>query len=144
MIKSGAGKAAFRLQEMMRAELDRLIYSTPESPNYHRTRTLYRATYAARPGGNHSRDHEAAKAGVDLKVTEPVAGGVVRLKGFVAEVEIGSWANYAWHVHEGHGLGYRVPKPFAVRPMEAAGRILSEELTKSLAAGLASIKGRSR
>jgi len=131
-LKRGAGSAAYEIQQMMRSELDRLIYDTPESPNYRRTYTLRRSTYASRPGGNHEHDHDAAKAGHDLAVTRPVAGGVVRVSGFVAEIEIGSWANYAWHVHEGHGFN-RTARPFSVRPIEAAPNIVEKEIGSAIA-----------
>jgi len=138
-IKKGAGAGAIRVQDIMRAELDRLIYSTPESPNYKRTHTLMRATYAARPGANHSGDHAAAKAGQDLRVSAPAAGGVVKLVGYVAQIDVGSWADWAWHVHEGHGNGSRIPKPFTVRPLNEAQGILREEIGQALNLGLASI-----
>lgn len=138
-VKKGAASAAVQLQDMMRDELDRLIYSTPESPTYVRTYTLFRATYAARPGANHSFDHAAAASGVDLRVEMPVAGGIVRLTGYEAEVEVGSWADYAQYVHDGNSpAGQRTPKPFAVRPAKEAARILSREVNAAVAEGLAS------
>lgn len=133
-LKTALGKVAYRLQEIMRQELDRLIYNTPISPSgYIRTGTLRRATYAARPGADHSRDHDAAFAGVDLGVTLPAAGGVVRMNAYAGEIEVGSWANYAWFVHEGYGNGHRVPKPFAVKAQDQAGQIVDEELGQALA-----------
>ena len=137
-IKKGAGTAAFRIQQMMREELERLVYSTPESPTYQRTRTLWRATYAARPGGDHSRDHDAAFAGHDLAVTEPVAGGVVVLRGYEAEIDIGSWADWAYYVHEGlGGNATRGPRPFTAVPLAAAPAITTEEISRALAVALA-------
>lgn len=138
-LKKGAGGAAYELQEMARSELDRLIYSTPESPNYKRTWTLWRSTYASRPGTNHSNDHAAAKAGVDLAVPSKseAAGGLVRLRGFEADIEVGSWADYSLHVHEGHGLGHRIPKPFMIKAMENGSRIAQQEIGSAIAAYIA-------
>lgn len=138
-LKRGAGGAAYELQELARSELDRLIYSTPESPTYQRTWTLWRSTYASRPGSNHSNDHQAAEAGVDLAVRSKAeaAGGLVRLKGYEAEIEVGSWAEYSLHVHEGHGLGHRIPKPFMVKAMENGTRIAQDEIGSAIAAYIA-------
>jgi len=137
-IKKGAGAAAFRIQQMMRDELERLVYSTPESPTYRRTRTLWRATYAARPGASHDRDYDAAFSGHDLAVTEPVAGGVVVLRGYEAEIDIGSWAEWAYYVHEGLGGNRaRGPRPFTAVPLAAAPGIASEEIGRALAVALA-------
>lgn len=143
ILKIGAGRAAIRIQNLMRDELDRLIYSTPETPNYVRTHTLMRSTYASRPGAQHGHDHDAAAAGTDLAAgqTDPNSigrgGGFVRITGYEAEVEIGSWANYAEAVHEGWGSGARIPKPFSRMPAEEAPGILEKEIGQALAESIA-------
>lgn len=140
-LKKGAANAALRLQARAREELRRMIYDTPESPNYRRTGTLYRATYVARPGANHSNDHDAAFAGVDLAVTAPAAGGIVRLDGWEASFELGSWAKWANFVHEGYGPeGPRPPKPFLAAVKPEFERTIIDETNKALAAVLNGIR----
>lgn len=132
-LKKGAARAAYQLQEMMREELNRMVYSTPPG-SYQRTETLLRATYAARPGAEHSRDHDAAFAGHDLRVDEG-NGGIARVRGAQVDIDIGSWANWAWHVHEGHGNNPG-PRPFSERPLKEAPKILDREIGQAIAESL--------
>lgn len=140
-LKQGAANAAIILQNRAREELRRMIYDTPESPYYKRTWTLYRATYAARPGADHSRDHDAAFSGVDLAVTAPAAGGIVRLDGWEASFDLGSWARWASFVHEGYGPeGPRPPKPFLAAVQPEFTRTVVDETNKALAAAIGRIR----
>ncbi len=130
MLREALGTVAYNAQEGMRDELARLIYSQPEG-DYVRTLTLWRATYASRPGANHDNDEAAARSGTDLRVTN--VAGLVAINGMDAEIEVGAWTQYADHVHEGRGIGFRVPKPFSVRPAEDADRDIVRETEKVFA-----------
>ncbi len=132
--KQAAGVAAIRLQNMMREDLMRYIYDTPESPSYKRTWTLYRATYASRPGGDHSGDEAAAFGGYDLarSIGAPLSTAFAVIEDGIVEIEIGAWTHYAGFVHDGLGGGDRQPRPFTVRAAAASNGIMEEEITKTL------------
>jgi len=93
-LERGVGRAAIRVQQMMRENLESMIYQQPPAASgYVRTRTLFRSTHAAAPGTEHGGDQSRAFAGGDLAATVPE--NVVVRRGTEIASEVGSWIRYA-------------------------------------------------
>lgn len=137
----GTGRAAIRLQGVMRKALNDMIYSLPEG-RYQRTGTLMRSAHAAHPRANHSGDQGRARAGEDLAATNPLSVVQRRRTTFVSH--IGSWIGYAAFVHQGAGRGARVPKPFAAPVGVEAPSILHQEIQKATTAFLRTFRAGAR
>ncbi len=128
-LQESVGKAAIRVQAAMRDNMEAMVYSQPQSATgYMRTRTLYRATHAARPSNNHSGDEARAGAGEDLAAHDPMQ--VVEMRGGTIASHIGVWISYAEHVHE--GINQPGPRPFMRNLEKSATDILNEEVTQAI------------
>ncbi len=127
-LMAAVGRAAIRVQERMRQQLDSMVYAQPQaSSGYIRSRTLYRTTHAARPSNDHSGDEDRARGGADLAATQPLE--VVERRGDTIASEVGSWASYAEKVHE--GVRQPSPRPFVASVEQDAIDILNEEVMRA-------------
>lgn len=128
-LKEAVGKAAIRVQAVMRDNLESMIYAQPQSASgYIRTHTLYRAAHAARPSNDHSGDEVRARAGQDLAAHSPLQ--VVEMRGDTIASHIGVWISYAHAVHE--GINQPAPRPFVRNLDKDAADILNEEVTEAI------------
>lgn len=130
LVQHAVGKAAHRVEASMKKALWGMVYATPER-DYERTGRLLNGIHAAAPGVSHQDDDSSALAG-DMHIDDPVS--VVSVTGLEFASEIGDWVSYAWFVHEGRGLGARVPKPFSSQPSLDAPFFLAEEVNSAIAA----------
>ena len=131
MLEEAVGKSAIKVQDIIREDMESMIYSQGPSPSgYVRTRTLIRSAHAARPSNDHGSDENRASGGADLKATKPRE--VVERRGKNLVSESGSWISYAESVHEGRGMGERTAKPFITRALNDAQNILNEEVLEAV------------
>lgn len=123
-LMEAVGRAAIRVQDVIRNNLEAMVYSQPMSPSgYQRTRTLFRSAHAAKPSTEHSGDEAAAFAGANLAATDPMT--VVERRGDQIVSEVGSWVSYSEFVHE----GVKQPsRPFVAAALPDAERIMEEEI----------------
>jgi hypothetical protein len=128
-LEEAVGRAAIRVQQAMREELERMIYAQPPAAGgYIRTRTLWRSTHAASPDTDHGADESRAAGGSDLAATDPTTVTERRGKKIVSEV--GSWISYSEHVHA--GANQPSPRPFVAATLPKAERILQEEVERAV------------
>lgn len=128
LLEEAVGRAAIRVQQAMRENLERMVYAQPTSPSgYIRTHTLMRATHAARPDADHSSDESRAAAGEDLAANSP--SEVVERRGNQIMSEIGVWISYGDFVHSGVG---QPPRPFVAQTAQMAERALQEEVERAV------------
>lgn len=136
-LESGVGRAAIRVQQAMREQLERMVYSQPPSASgYVRTRTLMRSTHAASPNVDHGADESRASGGEDLAATNPT--DVTERRGSQIASEIGSWISYAERVHE--GVNQPSPRPFVTAIVPDAERALQEEVERAIQEMAASVR----
>lgn len=129
-VSRGVGRAAIRTQEIIRENLERMVYSQPPTSNYTRTRTLMRSVHAASPSASHAADETRASGGVDLSASQP--DSVVGAEGSVLISEVGSWISYASKVHE--GVNQPQPRPFVGMAVASAEAFLGEEVMTAILA----------
>lgn len=124
-LERGVGRAAIRAQQLMRENLESMIYSQPPAASgYIRTRTLFRSTHAAAPNVEHNNDQDRAFAGEDLAATRPE--DVVLRQGTEIMSDVGSWIRYASYVHE--GANQPSPRPFVEAARDGAEQAMTEEV----------------
>lgn len=129
LLEEAVGRAAIRVQQAMRENLERMVYAQPTSPSgYTRTYTLMRATHAARPDADHSSDESRAAAGEDLAANSP--SEVVERRGNQIMSEIGAWISYSDLVHS--GVNQPQPRPFVAQTAQVAERALQEEVERAV------------
>lgn len=129
LLEEAVGRAAIRVQQAMRENVERMVYAQPASPTgYTRTHTLMRSIHAARPDADHGGDESRAAGGADLAADRP--SEVVERRGNHIVSEIGSWISYAEHVHT--GVNQPQPRPFAAQAVQAAERALQEEVERAV------------
>jgi len=121
------GTAAIRIQEVVRRNLEAMIYSQPPaSSGYQRTRTLFRSAHASPPDMDHSGDEERAHGGEDLAAVSASQAAGKASNGKIGS-EIGSWISYADFVHD--GVRQPEPRPFVDAAEDEANAIIEEEMT---------------
>ncbi len=129
MLEEAVGRAAIRVQQVMRQQLDRMVYAQPPAASgYARTYTLMRSTHAAKPGTDHGADEARAFGGADLAATDPT--DVTERRGNQIVSEIGSWAGYSEFVHK--GVNQPSPRPFVTATLPDAERALQEEVERAV------------
>lgn len=127
--EEAVGKAAIRVQDALRHNLETMIYAQPKAVSgYVRTRTLYRSAHAANPANKHSGDEARASSGEDLVATDPKQ--VVEMRGDTIASHIGSWISYAPLVHD--GINQSQKRPFLSNLEQEASKILDEEVTQAI------------
>lgn len=128
-LQGAVGKAAIRVQGVMRQNLESMVYAQPQAASgYVRTRTLHRSTHAARPSNDHSGDEARASGGTDLAASDPMQ--VVEKRGDTIASEIGSWISYAEQVHE--GVNQPSSRPFVANAVQQANDILAGEVAQAV------------
>jgi len=126
VIQAVVGTTAVRIQEIMRRNLEAMIYSQPPAASgYVRTRTLFRSTHASPPDMDHSGDEARAHSGEDLATSAAQATGKAS-NGKIGS-DIGSWISYADFVHD--GVRQPEPRPFVDAAEDEANDIIEEEMT---------------
>lgn len=129
LLEEAVGRAAIRVQQAQREQLQRMVYSQPPAAGgYVRTNTLMRATHAASPSKDHGADFVRAKGGEDLAATSPV--DVVERRGNQIASEIGAWGGYFEYVHQ--GVNQPSPRPFVEATLPDAERALREEVERAI------------
>jgi len=130
-LTNAVGAAGIRVQQMMRANLESMIYAQSPAPGgYIRTRTLYRSTHAAPPDAEHGGDESSASSGGDLAAT--VASQAAGMRGDTIISEVGSWISYAAPVHD--GASQPQARPFMKQAEPAAAVALREEVARTVKA----------
>lgn len=128
LLEEGVGRAAIRVQQAMREQLERMVYAQPPAASgYVRTGTLMRSTHAAAPGVDHGADQSRAAGGENMAATSPA--DVVERRGNQIVSEIGSWIDYAEYVYR--GVNQPSPRPFLPPPTDAE-RALQEEVERAV------------
>lgn len=136
-LAEAVGRAAIRVQQAQREQLDRMVYSQPPaSGGYVRTRTLWRATHAAAPGLDHAADESRAAAGEDLAATDPTK--LTERLGSQIVSEIGAWISYAELVHT--GVNQPSPRPFMTASIPEAEKALQEEVERAVLQMVAAVR----
>lgn len=127
-LEEGVGRAAIRVQQAMREQLERMVYAQPQAASgYVRTYTLMRGTHAAAPGTDHGSDESRASSG-DMAATDPTS--VVERRGNQIMSEIGVWNSYAQYVVD--GVNQPSPRPFVDAVEADAQRALQEEVERAV------------
>ncbi len=128
-LERAVGRAAIRVQQAMRQQLDSMVYAQPPAASgYVRTRTLMRSTHAAKPDADHGADESRATGGSDLAATDP--SDVTERRGNQIVSEIGSWIGYSEFVHE--GVNQPSPRPFVTATLPDAERAMQEEVERAV------------
>ncbi len=131
VIKEAMGRGAMMLQWELRRQIEDLVYSIPESPSYKRTFTLFRSAHVSPGGTNHDNDHDRAFARQDLQARH--WRDAASFSGYIAQFDIGAYADWAEFVHEGKGRGNRPRKPFLEKTLDQADALLIKEIERRVA-----------
>lgn len=136
IVGHGVGRAAIRVQDIIRGHVQNMVYSQPGVSGYQRTHTLMRSVHAAPPDANHASDEARAYGGFDLAATSPDM--VVAASGGTLVSEIGSWVSYAAYVHD--GINQPQPRPFIQAAVPAAEAVLGEEIMSAIIREFATVR----
>ena len=125
-VVTAAGRAGIRVQEIIRGNLDREVYSSPPSASgYIRTHRLMNSVHASPPDASHDDDHDRALNN-DLAARAPSRAAGWDGDNIVSEV--GSWVDYADFVHE--GVNQPTPTLFVEDAVDEAEDALADEMEK--------------